>query len=125
MKYKMLNLLSLFVGAALSFTETGGGAGTSPPNPALIFSNLKSWSGTQFRQACPDPVYARGMRVEESRNTLLHEAITAGNVDVTRMLVNKPYSLDPNIKNALGETSVQLAIAKGGEFDGIFKDISV
>lgn len=127
MKKFSLNILGLVLGA-LYFADDKAQAGVSRGTqgsgytPETIFGSLKDWSPSQFREAV-SPEMARDLRNPLNQNTLLHGAIEAGNVDVTRMLVNKPYALDPSVTNGIGETAIELAKEKGGQFDGIFKDI--
>ncbi len=122
MKKFSLNILGLLLGA-LHFADGGTQAGSSGGyTPTQIFASLKDWSPSQFREAVT-PEMARDLRNPQNQNTLLHGAIEAGNVDVTRMLVNKPYALDPAVTNGVGSTAIELAKERGGDFDGIFKDI--
>lgn len=126
MKTFTLNLLALLL-SPLTFTgESGGGAGKQAAGgtsytPVQIFDGIANWSPSQFREAV-SPDLARGL-TDENKNTLLHKAIEVGSVDITRMLVNKPYGLDPNQTNGVGETAVDMAKEKGGDFAGIFRDL--
>lgn len=123
MKFRILNILALLL-SPLAFADEkarSGAAGATSYTPQQIFSGLATWSPSQFREAVP-PDVARTL-TDENKNTLLHKSIEAGNVDITRMLVNKPYGLDPNLVNGVGETAVDMAREKGDAFTGIFKDI--